>query len=179
MIREIKKGQQDFSLPVFVPDPASTDGSGKTGLLAANLTVSGVRVETDNDVTVTDYTGSLNDLSALTDAHSDWGIKEISSTLAPGLYRLDIADALFTTGAWSSVVYVMITASGASATPLEFVLVDETSLAMKEINQSLNGAKVVIDRDLNTCKTYDTNGTDLLFTITRTTVGNVDTLTRS
>lgn len=119
----IKAGFTDYTTLVFIPDPASTDGSGKTGLVAANLTVSGVRVETDNDVTVTDYTASLNDLAALTTVHTDWGLKEVSSTLAPGLYRLDIADAIFASGAWSAVVYVMITTSAAAASPMEFTLV--------------------------------------------------------
>lgn len=41
------------------------------------------------------------------------------------------------------------------------------------------GGKVVIDRDNNTAKVYKANGTDLIATITRTTVGNVDTLARS
>jgi hypothetical protein len=120
---DILIGQTDFSKTVFIPDPASTDGSGKTGLVAANLTVSYIRVETDNDVTVTDVTSSLNDLAALTTAHTDWGLKEISSTLAPGLYRLDFADAVFASGAWSAVVYVMITTSAAAASPIEFTLV--------------------------------------------------------
>ena len=128
MKHEVKLGMTDYTVLVFIPDPASTDGSGKTGLVAANLTVSGTRVETDNDVTVTDYTSSLNDLSALTDAHNDWGLKEVSSTLAPGLYRLDPADAIFASGAWSSVVYVMITSSAAAASPMEFVLVPEVPL---------------------------------------------------
>jgi len=120
---EVTLGVTDRTVLVFIPDPASTDGSGKTGLVAANLTVSYTRVETDNDVVVTDVTGSLSDLSALTDAHADWGVKEVSSTLAPGLYRLDIADAVFATGAWYAVVYVMITTSAAAASPMEFNLV--------------------------------------------------------
>jgi len=123
MAKDITVGFTDYTTTVFIPDPTSTDGSGKTGLVAANLTVSGTRVETDNDVTVTDYTSSLNDLASLTAAHSDWGIKEVSSTLAPGLYRLDIADAIFASGAWTAVVYVMITSSSAAASPIEFTLV--------------------------------------------------------
>jgi hypothetical protein len=126
MKHEVKIGQTDYTVLVFIPDSASTDGSGKTGLVAANLTVSGVRVETDNDVTVTDYTASLNNLAALTTAHTDWGLLEVSSALAPGLYRLDIADAIFATGAWSAVVYVMVTTSAAAASPMEFVLVPES-----------------------------------------------------
>lgn len=54
-----------------------------------------------------------------------------------------------------------------------------TAAILKEVNQSLNGASVVIDRGANTFKVYDTNGTDLLFTITKMTTGNIDTLTRT
>ena len=126
---EVLIGQVDYTALVFIPDPASTDGSGKTGLVAADLTVSGVRVETDNDVTVTDYTSSLNNLALLTTAHTDWGVLEVSSTLCPGLYRLDIADALYASGAWSCVVYVMITTSAAAASPMEFVLVPSAPLS--------------------------------------------------
>lgn len=128
MSREVKAGMTDYSVLVFIPDSASTDGSGKTGLVAANLTVSGTRVETDNDVTVTDYTSSLNNLAALTTVHTDWGWLEVSSTLAPGLYRLDIADAIFASGAWSAVVYVMVTTSAAAATPMEFILVPQSPI---------------------------------------------------
>ncbi len=120
---DVKLGVTDRTVAVFIPDPASTDGSGKTGLVAANLTVSYTRVETDNDVVVTDVTSSLNNLSALTDAHNDWGLKEVSNTLAPGLYRLDIADAVFASGAWYAVVYVMVTTSAAAASPILFTLV--------------------------------------------------------
>lgn len=135
-------GKTDFTKLVFIPDSASTDGSGKTGLVAADLTVSYTRSETDNDVVVTDVTSSLNDLAALTTAHTDWGLKEVSSTLAPGLYRLDIADAVFATGVFEAVVYVMVTTSAAAATPIvfNFTLVEallddptgvETSLTMR------------------------------------------------
>lgn len=115
-------GQQDYSVLVFIPDSASTVGKGKTGLVAADLTCSYSRVETDNDVTVTDVTGSLSDLANLTAAHADWGLKEVSATLAAGLYRLDIADDVFLTGAWSAVVYVCVTTGLAAASPMEFIL---------------------------------------------------------
>jgi hypothetical protein len=125
-------GWTDRSVFVFIPDSASTDGSGKTGLVAADLTVSYARMETDNDATVTDATSSLNDLAALTTAHGDWGLKEVSNTLAPGLYRLDLADAVFASGAWSAVVYVMVTTSAAAASPMEFIFSDLTTAA--EVN---------------------------------------------
>lgn len=132
-------GKTDYTELIFIPDPASTDGSGKTGLVAANLTVSYVRNETDNDVVVTDVTSSLNDLAALTTAHTDWGLKEVSSTLAPGLYRLDIADAVFASGAFNAVVYVMITTSAAAASPkqYEFMSVDALLDAPAGVNTGL------------------------------------------
>jgi hypothetical protein len=123
-------GATDRSILVFVPDPASTDGSGKTGLAHTDLTVSYSRVETDNDVTVTDVTSSLSALTNLTDAHSDWGWKEVSDTLAPGLYRLDLADAVLASGAWYAVVYVMVTTSAAAATPKAFALTDYDPAAL-------------------------------------------------
>lgn len=123
-MEEILLGTTDRTILVFIADPAQTDGSGKTGLNAAALTVSYTRVETDNDVVVTDVTSSLSDLTALTDAHTDWGVKEVSSTLAPGLYRLDIADAVFAAGAWYAAVYVCITTSLAAPAPKVFKLVN-------------------------------------------------------
>lgn len=122
-MEDILIGVVDRTITVFIPDPASTDGSGKTGLAHTDMTVSYTRVETDNDVVVTDVTSSLSALTNLTDAHADWGWKEVSSTLAPGLYRLDIADAVFASGAWYAVVYVMVTTSAAAATPKAFKLV--------------------------------------------------------
>lgn len=80
-------------------------GLGKTGLVAANLTIGFVRVETDNDVTVTQLTAA--DLTALTDAHSDGGIKEVSTTLATGEYRLDLSDAVCASGARYVDIHVL------------------------------------------------------------------------
>jgi hypothetical protein len=142
---DIKLGSTDRTELVFIPDPASTDGSGKTGLVAANLTVSYTRVETDNDVAVVDATGSLSNLSALTDAHADWGLKEVSSTLAPGLYRLDMADAVFASGARTAVVYVMVTTSAAAASPILYQLV-----AYDPMDAVVDIADGLLNRDLST-----------------------------
>lgn len=116
-------GTIDRSILVFIPDPAQTDGSGNINIAHTDLTVSYTRVETDNDVIVTDVTSSLNALTNLTDAHNDWGWKQVDSATAPGLYRLDVADALFAAGAWYAVVYVMLTSSAASPAPKAFRLV--------------------------------------------------------
>jgi len=127
-MEDILIGTTDRTVLVFIPDPTSTTGAGETGLAAADVTVTYTRVETDNDVVHTDVTSSLSDLSALTDAHADWGWKEVSATLSKGLYRLDLADALFAAGAWYAVVQVTITSGTAAATPKAFRLVARDDL---------------------------------------------------
>lgn len=173
-MEEILIGTTDRTILVFIPDPASTDGSGKTGLNAAALTVSYTRVETDNDVVITDVTSSLNDLSALTDAHNDWGLKEVSNTLAPGVYRLDIADAVFATGAWYGLVYVEITSSAAAATPKVFKLVNfdlfgQSAADLKDFaddgyDPSTNKVQGVVLTDTVTTLTNDPTGVGTLLT---------------
>jgi hypothetical protein len=128
-MRRKSLGSADVTVLVFVPDPASTDGSGKTGLNAVDLECAFTRVETDNDVVMTDVTSSLNNI-AITDVHTDWGWEEVSSTLSPGLYRLDIADAVFASGAVEAVVYVQIASSDAAASPMIFELVDTAAATL-------------------------------------------------
>ncbi len=122
-MEEILLGTTDRSIPIWIADPSSTTGAGKTALAHTDVTVTYTRFETDNDVVHTDVTSSLNALTNLTDAHNDWGWKEVSSTLSKGLYRLDIADAVFASGAWYAVVQVTITSGTAAATPKAFQLV--------------------------------------------------------
>lgn len=118
MKQEVKVGQTDYTVLVLIRDTA---GAPKTALTEASIDLAYARVETDNDVTTTDVTPAA--LSALTDAHTDWGFEEVSATDHPGLYRLDIADAVFASGAWSAVVTV--TGTGLDPTSIEFVLVPE------------------------------------------------------
>jgi hypothetical protein len=116
MKQEVVIGQTDYTVLVKIRDDA---GAPATGLTEASIDIAYARVETDNDVTTSDVTPAA--LSALTDAHTDWGFEEVSATDHPGLYRLDIADAVFASGAWSAVV--TITGTGLDPCDLEFVLV--------------------------------------------------------
>jgi hypothetical protein len=100
-VREVKLGTTDYTVLVKI---TALNGSPVTGLVNTDIDIAYSRVESDNDVTTTDVTPAS--LSALTDAHSDWGFKEVSSTDHPGLYRLDIADAVFASGAWEAVVTI-------------------------------------------------------------------------
>jgi len=100
---QIAPGSTDRTILVFARDTLT--GLGKTGLVAASINGRFTRVETDNDVTITQITDS--DLSALTDAHSDGGWFPVDATNAPGLYRYDIPDAAFATGAWEVVITII------------------------------------------------------------------------
>jgi hypothetical protein len=100
-MREVLIGQTDYTVLVKI---IGTDGAPESGLTEASIDLAYSRVETDNDVTTADVTPAA--LSALTDAHTDWGFEEVSSTDHPGLYRLDIADAVFASGAWEAVVTI-------------------------------------------------------------------------
>lgn len=115
MKQEVKQGQTDYTVFVLMRD---TTGAVATGLAHGDIDVAYTRVSTSNVVTTTDVTPAA--LSALSDAHTDWGFKEVSATDHPGLYRFDVGDAALATGAWSSVV--TITGTGLDPSHLEFVL---------------------------------------------------------
>jgi hypothetical protein len=123
MKQEVKIGQTDYTVLVLIRD--SITGAPKTGLTnaSAGIEVGYTRVETDNDVTWTDGAVVALATPALTDVHLDWGFLEVDATKAPGLYRLDIADGVFVTGAWSAVVSLICT--GCDPNHSEFALVSE------------------------------------------------------
>jgi hypothetical protein len=100
-VRDVLIGQTDYTVLVRI---TGTDGAPESGLAHTDIDIAYSRVETDNDVTTTDVAPA--DLANLTAAHSDWGWEEVSSGDHPGLYRLDIADAVFASGAWEAVVTI-------------------------------------------------------------------------
>jgi hypothetical protein len=120
-------GQIDYSVLVFIRDSTSSSGAPKTGLDNTKVDFSYTRVEVDNDVILNIV--APQPLTTLTDAHLDWGFKEVNATEAPGLYRLDIADAVFASGAWSAVVFIRDAGSNNVApVALEFQLVAQNPL---------------------------------------------------
>ncbi len=116
MKQEVKIDQTDYTVFILVRD---TSGNAKTALVFTDIDLAYARVETDNDVTTTDVAPAT--LGSLTAAHDDWGFLLVSDTDHPGLYRLDIADAVFATGAWSAVV--TLTGAGLEPSHLEFVMI--------------------------------------------------------
>lgn len=115
MVRNVIAGQTDYTVLVRIVD---STGQPITGLDNTDIDLAYTRVETDNDVTTADV--SPASLSALTDAHSDWGFKEVSATDHPGVYRLDVADAVFAAGAWSAAV-TLVDAGANDITPVSLL----------------------------------------------------------
>lgn len=95
----VKAGSTDVSLLVFIQDSTSTTGSGKTGLAynTSSLTCyyarPGAAAAALSLVTQT-----------VTGAHSDGGFVEVDATNLPGVYRLDLSDAIIAASARSAVV---------------------------------------------------------------------------
>jgi hypothetical protein len=96
----IAPGSTDVTIYVILQDSASTTGGKKTGLAydTASLTCYYTRTRgTSTAIT-------LATLAAPDSAHSDGGFKEVSATNQPGLYRLDLPDAVCAASARSAVV---------------------------------------------------------------------------
>lgn len=113
-----KKGATDQTILVFIQDSASTTGGGKTGIAynASGLVCYYVRPgSAAAQLTLATQT--------VTGAHSDGGFVEIDATNMPGVYRLDLSDAILATGV-DSVVLMLKGATGMAPLPIEIQLTD-------------------------------------------------------
>lgn len=100
-MRYITAGSQNISLETFLLDATSSVGAGVTGILYNTSGLLARYYRTD--------TGPVNITLATqtpTGVFSAGGFTEISATGLPGLYRLDLPDAICAAGAESAVVYV-------------------------------------------------------------------------
>jgi len=115
----LKKGLTDVTVYLFVQDSSKTTGEGLTGLAynTANLVASYVR-PLGSRTAIT-----LATLAEVTSAHTDGGFKEIDATNMPGVYRLDLPDAVCATGVPSAVV-MLKGASNMTPVLLEIQLTD-------------------------------------------------------
>lgn len=116
MKRLITAGATDQTVYLFIMDSASTTGGGKTGLAYNTASL------------VCYYVRDLGSATALTlatqtvtGAHSDGGFVEVDATNMPGIYRLDLSDAVCAAGV-SNVALMLKGASGMVPIPLEIQL---------------------------------------------------------
>jgi hypothetical protein len=187
----ITPGATDQTVYVFVPDSASTTGGGKTGIAhnAAGLTCYYVR-ERGSATQL-----ALASLASATAAHADGGWFEVDSTNMPGVYRLDLSDAILAASSRYAVVYLR-GASGMAPTLLEIDLSNQadttringsaatappTAAAVaSQVRAELTTELARIDAAISTRSTYagaDTSGTTtLLSRLTSGRAGNLDNL---
>jgi hypothetical protein len=139
----LKKGSTDITVHIFIQDSTSTSGAGKTGLAydTASLTCyyarPGAAAAALSLVTQT-----------ITGAHTDGGFVEIDATNMPGVYRLDLSDAILASGV-NSVVVMLNGASGMAPLPLEIQLTDfDLNDAEPDVNVTKFGGTAVTGRDL-------------------------------
>jgi len=132
-----KKGSTDVTVLVFIQDSTSTTGAGKTGLLYSSSGLvcyyarPGVAAAALALATQT-----------VTGAHTDGGFVEVNATNMPGVYRLDLSDAILASGVNSAVV-MLKGATGMAPLTLEIQLIDvdllnTTSLGLTNLDTSVS-----------------------------------------
>lgn len=129
----MKPGSTDQTVLLFIQDSSSTTGAGLTGLVynSAGLVCYYARP------------GAVAAQLALatqtvTGAHSDGGFVEVDATNLPGVYRLDLSDAIVAAGVRSSVV-MLKGAANMVPCPLEIDLDAEVNASASAV-ASVTGA---------------------------------------
>jgi hypothetical protein len=114
----IKKASTDVTTYVFIQDSSKTTGEGLTGLAYNTASLVGYYVRPKGSATAITLA-----TQTVTGDHSDGGFKEIDATNMPGVYRLDLPDAVCATGV-PSVVVMLKGATNMSPVVLEIQLTD-------------------------------------------------------
>lgn len=99
-MRFIAKGATSQSLYVEVLNSSSTTGARLTGLVFNTSSLTAYYVRNQGSATAI----TLATLAAANSAWSSGGFKEVDATNMPGVYRVDVPDAAFASGADSVVV---------------------------------------------------------------------------
>lgn len=114
----VKKGDTSRIEYVFIQDSSSTTGAGLTGLAFNSAGLTAYYVRTGGTATaITLATQTANG------AYSSGGFVAVDGTNMPGVYRLDIPDAVFATGVDKAVV-MLKGATNMAPLVLEYQLVD-------------------------------------------------------
>ena len=144
---QIKKAATNETIDIFIGDSSSTTGAGLTGLVfnSAGLTCYYRRGATGTATALTLATQTVGG------AHSDGGFVEIDSTNMPGMYRLDLSDAIVATGERKVTMYLHGATNMAPIT-IEIELVDEVqgtwnSAWDAEVESEVNDALVALNLD--------------------------------
>lgn len=134
MSRLIAKGATSQSIYVEILDSTSTTGGRKTGLVFNSAGLTGYYVRNRGLPTAI----TLATLVAADSAYSSGGFKEVDATNMPGIYRLDLPDAVVATGA-DSVVVTLKGATGMAQVSAEIQL---TGLDHQVATQPVNVTQI-------------------------------------
>ena len=126
----LKKGATSNSVLVFIQDSSSLVGAGLTGLVYNSGSLTAYYCRPGAAAAAI----TLATLVAVTSAWSSGGFKEIDATNMPGVYRLDIPDAVLAAGADSAVVMLK------GATNMAPLLL-EIQLSSVDLNSSIRLVK--------------------------------------
>jgi hypothetical protein len=139
-MRSIKKGATSQSIYFDVLDSTSTTGGRKTGLVYNSSGLTAYYVRNQGSPTAI----TLATLSAANSAWSSGGFKEVDATNMPGLYRLDVPDAAFATGA-DTVVITIKGVTGMAQSSDQIQLIDNNSADVMSRLGAPAGASVSAD----------------------------------
>jgi hypothetical protein len=103
----VKPGSTSQTVYVKIFDSASSTGAGLTGLAFNTASLTAYYVRVGGSATAI----TLATLAAANSAWSSGGFKEVDATNMPGLYRLDVPDAVIATGVRSAVIQLKGAAS--------------------------------------------------------------------
>jgi hypothetical protein len=90
---QIAAGDTDITLNVFIGNKTLNDGSGLTGLVFNTGSLACYYIRPGGNAAVLNLV-----TQTVTGAHTDGGFVEIDSTNMPGIYRLDLSDAIIASG---------------------------------------------------------------------------------
>ena len=152
----IEKGSTGVSLAIRLYD--ATNGSPKTGLTIANIQIRYIRVEDDNDVTISNWT-NLTALVNLEAAHTD----NYGYEIGEGYYRIDVPDVAFATGAGFLSVLVQDSVDNS-------ILVEEKEVQLGILEKAAKSLvnKAVQNKNTGAIDYYDNDGQTVILTHTPT-----------
>jgi hypothetical protein len=137
-MRIVTKGATSQSLYFDILDSSSALGGRKAGLVYNSAGLIAYYVRTQGSPVAI----SLITLAAANSAWASGGFKEVDATNMPGLYRLDVPDAAFATGADS----VVITLTGATGMVQVSHLVQ---LVVVDLQSAVGLADALLTRDMS------------------------------
>lgn len=162
----IKKGSADVTVYLFAQDSSKTTGEGLTGLAYNTASLTAYYVRPLGSATQI----SLASLAAVDSNHTDGGFKEVSSTNMPGVYRLDLPDAVCASGAPSAVV-MLKGAANLAPVLLELQLLtndpndiatETTAAAIKAKTDNLPASPAAVGSAMTLTSAYDKAKDDVL-----------------